>query len=463
MEKGALRKVAGYILIVTVVPYFISQMIQPISAPQFISLFIFISFIAGSLFYWSFRNVFALIGVALLLGFRVLDVEHLIEFASLDIVLFLVGMMTVIAFLEEKKFFDWFINVLIKPFAEKPPILIAVLLFLGAIMAALVDEVTSILFMTVIMMKVLHGYGIEGKKALPFIMFLVFTTNIGSSALPVGNPIGVLIAFKAGLTIADFIRWVFPLAMLNSIIVTLIGMVYLGRLAGFGGKHSNKPRPALELEKVEVTRDVKISIGLFVAVIAGLILHSKIEELLGLAKNQMLLGVPLFGAGVALLFGRTRAHELIAKVDWWTLLYFLLLFASVGTLAFTGVTGNIALVISRSAGNLFSTMLLVGGVISILTAFIDNVLAVATMIPVVQSLATTGINVEPIWWIMLIGGTYCGNATIIGSTANFVAAGLVEKMGVGQFSMVNWMIMGTAISVPTFLIAFALLWIQVGL
>jgi Na+/H+ antiporter NhaD/arsenite permease-like protein len=105
-------------------------------------------------------------------------------------------------------------------------------------------------------------------------------------------------------------------------------------------------------------------------------------------------------------------------------------------------------------------MLLVGGIVSVLTAFLDNVLAVATIAPVVKALSGT-IPLDPVWWIMLIGGTYCGNATIIGSTANIVAAGMVEKKGIGSFSMLNWMKIGIPISLLTFAIAFILLYLQV--
>jgi len=209
-----------------------------------------------------------------------------------------------------------------------------------------------------------------------------------------------------------------------------------------------------------LSRDLKVAVVVFVAVIAGLVLHQRIEEVLGLGKNVMLLGVPLIMSGIVLMINRSHARELIEKVDWWTLLYFLLLFTSVGTLKFTGITDRIATTISQSVSGLFLTMLLVGGIVSILTAFMDNVLAVATIAPVVQALAKTGIPIEPIWWIMLIGGTYCGNATVIGSTANIVVAGLIEKRKIGQFSMVNWILLGTPISILTFFIAFALLWIQ---
>jgi len=88
-------------------------------------------------------------------------------------------------------------------------------------------------------------------------------------------------------------------------------------------------------------------------------------------------------------------------------------------------------------------------------------LAVATLIPVVYSIgSTSNVPLEPIWWMLLIGGTYCGNATIIGSTANIIAAGYVEKRGYGSFSMLKWILIGTPISIVTFLIAYALLYLQ---
>ncbi|MEM2925474.1 MAG: SLC13 family permease [Methanocellales archaeon] len=443
----------GYFAVISVI-FLVTTTILPLNIPQKISLLIFISFIAGSLFYWHCRNAFALAGIALLLGFKILDVEHLIAFANLDIVLFLIGMMIIVGFLEEKKFFDWLIIITLKPFIQKPSLLLAVLLILGSVMAALVDEVTSILFMSAIMLRVLRGYGFEGEKVLPFIMFLVFTTNIGSSALPVGNPIGVLIAFKASFTIEDFIIWVLPPAIISSIIITLIGLLYLKRRVGFG-----KVACAIEFGEFKLNKDLKISTGVFIAVIAGLVLHFKIEETLGLEKNIMLLGIPLMMAGVVLMISRDRARDLVEKVDWWTLLYFILLFASVGTLKYTGVTDCIAHLISALAKDLLSTMLLVGIVVSVLTAFMDNVLAVATLVPVIQALEGNS-NLDPVWWIMLIGGTYCGNATIIGSTANIVAAGLMEKKNIGHFSMLGWMKIGVIVSILTFLIAFALLYVR---
>jgi Na+/H+ antiporter NhaD/arsenite permease-like protein len=426
-----------------------------------LSLVIFTAFIAGSLFYWNFRNAFAFIGISLLLVFNVLDIGHLIAFAHLELILFLVGMMIIIGFLEERGLFNWFIPIILKPFVTRPFLLIGILLLLGTLMAALVDEVTSILFMSVLMLKVLDGYGISGRHALPYIMFLVFTTNIGSSALPVGNPIGVLIAFGAGLTVMDFLRWTFPIAIVCSLVTTVIAVIYLKRTSSLSPAQKGVPAGShLKLEEIPLTRDIRVAALIFVLVIAGLILQNHLEGYFGLDKNILLLGIPLSMAGVVLIVNREKAHTLVERVDWYTLLFFLFLFAGVGSLNYVGITDKIASLVLGSGGDLLTTMLLVGGITSILTPFLDNVLAVATIMPVVKALSGS-VPLAPVWWIMLIGGTYCGNATIIGSTANIIAAGMVEKKGMGSFSMLDWMKIGVPISLLTFGIAFTLLYIQV--
>lgn len=461
MKNTELLKVAGFFGLVAAVPSLLSVILAPLNTSQILSLVIFTSFIAGSLFYWQFRNAFAFIGISLLLAFNVLDIEHLILFANLELILFLVAMMIIVAFLEERGVFNWLVTVIIRPFSDKPYFLIGILLMVGALMAALVDEVTSILFMSAIMFKVLDGYGISGKNVLPYIMFLVFTTNIGSSALPVGNPIGVMIAFGAGFSVMDFLRWTFPIAIICSLVTAVIALAYLKRTAPIGMVQTDSVSESkLKFEEIPLNREIMGGILIFVLVVGGLIMQSHLEQLFGLGKNILLLGFPLMMAGIVLVLDRQHAHKHIEKVDWYTLLFFLFLFAGVGSLKYVGITDKIASLVTGTGGDLLVMMLLVGGIISILTAFIDNVLAVATIMPVVEALSGT-IPLAPVWWSMLIGGTYCGNATLIGSTANIVAAGMVEKKGLGSFSMLGWMKIGIPVSLLTVGIAFILLYMQV--
>ena len=181
-----------------------------LNTEQIASVTIFASLIVGTLLFWRFRLAFALVGVALMLGLGLLNTDTMIEFAGFDMILFLVGMMIVVGFLEEKKFFEHLLGKIMKGVGNNPVKLVIILMLMSALFAALVDEVTSILFMTA---TVLHLTGKLRISAIPLVMMTVFATNIGSSATVVGNPVGVLIAMRAELTFMEFLRWATPISV----------------------------------------------------------------------------------------------------------------------------------------------------------------------------------------------------------------------------------------------------------
>lgn len=107
------------------------------------------------------------------------------------------------------------------------------------------------------------------------------------------------------------------------------------------------------------------------------------------------------------------------RVDWWTLSFFIFLFASVDTMKILGITTVLAEGLYGLSGSDETSLFLVSvPIISVLSALMDNVLAVATFILVIHEFGDMGINNYPFWWAMLFGGTFFGNLTLIGSTAN---------------------------------------------
>ena len=90
----------------------------------------------------------------------------------------------------------------------------------------------------------------------------------------------------------------------------------------------------------------------------------------------------------------------------------------------------------------------------------DNVLAVATFIPIIGDIKDAGIHVFPLWWGMLMSGTMFGNLTVIGSTANIVAMGQLEKEYGKHISFWEWFKPGLVVGVITWVVALLLLWIQ---
>jgi Na+/H+ antiporter NhaD/arsenite permease-like protein len=342
-----------------------------------------------------------------------------------------------------------------------------VMMALAAFSAALVDEVTSILFMVAAMLNLL---GRAKINPAPYILMLVFTTNIGSSATVVGNPVGVIIAMRSGLTFSDFLRWATPisiacLALTISICLKLFAKDIKALKPILSGSRGEKRLEHMLADDKKKMGGVRTAGWLFAAVVGALILHHPIEHALHLEKNTMLLGIALIGAGAALAITGEKSRELVEKrVDWWTLAFFLLLFASVGTLKQSGVTGVLAgRIVEASGGDVRILTTMFTWASGLLTSIMDNVLAVATFVPIVGDVASSGLRTFPLWWAMLFGGTIMGNATLIGSTANIVAVGLMERRGVGTITFRQWLKPGLTVAILTTILANILLLLQLPL
>jgi len=459
-----LRPWGWYALGVILTPWLLAQL--GLTAAQMLAVGGFCVILYGAILFWEHRLAFAFLGIALLLATSLLDVPHLIEFAGLDIILFLVAMMTVVGFLEEKRFFEYAIDHLLLVVGPHPQRLMVVMMVIACISAALVDEVTSILFIVAAMLNLLER---SKLNPLPYILMLVFTTNIGSSATVVGNPVGVIIALRSGLTFSDFLRWAAPVSIVCLLVAIPLCLwmfrkdirALKGVLAGRKGERTLEQLA----EEPHLTRGIRTAGLLFSGTVLGLILHHQIEHLLGLPRNTMLLGVALIGAGIALAISGDKARHLVEKrVDWWTLSFFVMLFASVGTLQQSGVTSVLAArIIELSGGSIPVLASLFVWSSGALTAVMDNVLAVATFVPIVSDVAQAGYQTFPLWWAMLFGGTLMGNATLIGSTANIVAAGLLERRKVGEITFAQWLKPGLTVAILTMILATLLILAQLSL
>lgn len=432
------------------------------TSKQVISTVVFLTILCGTLFYWKFRLAFAFSGVAILLGAKLIDVPHVIEFAGLDIILFLVGMMTLVGFLEENHFFEYLVAKAVDAIGERPYLLMTVLMMLSSLFAALVDEVTSILFMMSAMFHIVNRYKVS---PIPFLLMIVFATNIGSSATAVGNPIGVMIALKGELSFVDFLRWAAPISAVCILItIPLCFLLFKKDIAALGAKMKKDKEGKLhELRHVAYKKsEIQICWALFLSTIASLVLHHNLEKVLHLEKNTLLIGTALFFAGISIFLKAKEAREFFnRRVDWWTLTFFLALFASVGTLKYVGVTEQIAKGMLQLAGGGYGFLLgIFTSAICILTAFMDNVLAVATFIPILSDIEKAGIYIFPLWWAMLFGGTMFGNATVIGSTANIVAMGMLEKASGEHIQFMEWLKSGVVVSTITIIVAMVLLYAQ---
>ena len=442
-------------------------LLSSFSFRQIVSLAIFSMIIAGTLLYWKYRLSFGLLGVSILLILGLLNIETLIEFAHIDIILFLIGMMTVVGFLEEVHFFEYIVYKIIGVVGKNALFLYMILLGMSAIFSALVDEVTAILFMVALTWEISRVYN---TNPLNLILGVTFATIIGGSATVVGDPVAIIVAFEGKLSMGDFLVWATPI----TILATLYIMYITSRLFKEDIKDLQRNMVNLSVEAAmeHFTKfeeiDQRISWLVFLGTIGGIILHKQIADLatyflkVPVLADTILIAISLFFAGIVLILKKEEAHDLIThKVDWWTLVFFIAFFSSVGTLKVVGITDLIANAIVQVAGGVPGNIfLLVSVIVGILSPLMDNVLAVAAFSPIIHSIGVYGIDTFPMWWGLLFGGVFMALITPVGATASIVVLGILERRKIGVIPMRQWVKIGLLTAIPSFLMALAILYIR---
>ena len=329
---GTRRDFAIYLGIIIAAGILLFYLLRDIR--QTLAATIFLVTVLGTLMFWKFRVAIAFLGLVLLLITRTVDLSTAIESMNLDVILFLVGMMVIVGLLRQSGFFRWLLIKVLRLSKFEPHWLLVMILILSSVMAALVDEVTSILFTSALVLDLCDHFGVNPVK---YIIAVVLATNLGSSWTVLGNPIGILIAFKSGLAFEDFIKFAFPVGVLSLLCLIVIVLIwfrkdfpelregYKRELARGGVRDQAADAGVRFLDDWAKIKDKKLFIGsvaIFVTVIISLVLNHRLELWFELAPNTLLFATPILGAGIVMLWRRSEAREYIQRdVDWWTLVF----------------------------------------------------------------------------------------------------------------------------------------------
>ena len=401
---------------------------------------VFISIIFGTLFFWGFRLAVAFLGLAVLIFNKSMDIPTFVSSSSLEVIMFLVGMMVIVGALRDLGFFTWIVQLIVSMPNLNGNKFIFVTATASALLACAVDEVTSIIFISTLIFQVCDRLKLN---ATPYILISVLATNIGSAGTMMGNPVGIFIGTKGQLTFGDFMIWSFPLMLVSLFVTTGLLLWYFRKdLAKFDVSLQERLARGLSIAPVVKVPYMR-GLILIVLTVLAIASHHQTEELLGLDKNSVLLVMPLICAGIVMILKPDRARYYVEKeVDWWTLIFFMLLFAVAGTLEHTHVDQVLANGFSKIAGSSVESLVpFIFTVSAFGSAFVDNVIFVAAFSPVIEQLSVT-IKDLPLWWALLFGACFGGNITMIGSTANIVALGMLEKHGGSQITFFQWFKIG---------------------
>ena len=388
------------------------------------------------------RSLAAITGAMIVLALHVMPFDAAMEPIDFNTLGVLLGMMLFVSVVKLSGVFE-FLAIKCARLAKGDPWKIMLLfVLLTAVLSAFLDNVTTVLLigpMTLTVCKLLD------VNPIPFFMTEILASNIGGTATLIGDPPNIMIGSAAGYSFFDFILYDAPAVAI--ILVAILGVFYAlyGRKMNVDDEHKARIMELDEHAQIKNRRLLKQSVVMTALVVVGFMAHGA----LGLESCIIALGA----AGIIMLISGESIEEALSNVEWTTLSFFAGLFVIVGALAETGVIGMLANgMIDATGGNVFITMLvlLIGS--AVISSFLDNIPFVATMIPILLAMESTGMDVTPLWWAVSLGACLGGNGTLIGASANVVLSDISKKHGY-EITFAKFFKTGFPIMLLTILIA----------
>ena len=414
-------------------------------AQQIISIIIFVVTMAAIMTEKVHRALAAVAGATLLLVCQILDVESLASYIDFNTVGILIGMMLFVSVVKISGLFEYIAIKAAKLSKGKPWIIMILFFIITAVLSAFLDNVTTVLLvgpMTIAVTEML------GLNPVPFLITQILASNIGGTATLIGDPPNIMIGSAAGLSFNDFIVNTGVPAVIIGILTILCFYFIYGRKLHVT---LEKMAAVMELDENKAIKDKVLliqSVVVMICVVVAFMLH----DALGIQSATIAIA-----AAAVILFlshGKADPEEIIATVEWPTIVFFVGLFGVVGGLQQTGVIDMMAkFLINVTQGNDLLMLLLILWVSAILSSFLDNIPFVATLIPLIITMGKSGMDIAPLWWALSLGACLGGNGTLVAASANVVLSGISKRDGheitFGSYFKIGFPLMIMSIIVST--------------
>ena len=389
------------------------------TSTQIIAIVIFLVTMAAIMTEKLHRTVAAVAGALLLILTGVLSVESGFSYVDLNTLGVLIGMMLFVAVVKNSGIFEYIAIKAAKIAKGRPWPLMVLFALITAVLSAFLDNVTTVLLIGPMTLAITSMLRIN---PIPFFMTQIMASNIGGTATLIGDPPNIMIGSAAGLSFTDFITNT-GVAVLFVLAATIVCFYFI-----YGRKLHVEPEAMdsiLQLDENKAIKDRSLlikSVVMILLVVFGFVFHSQL--------HLESCTIALTAAAVMLLIGRQDVEEIVAGVEWTTILFFTGLFIGGGGLQETGVIQILANgLMDLTEGHMTLTILLILWVSAIVSSFLDNIPFVATLIPLILTMQSSGVDVTPLWWAVSLGACLGGNGTLIGASANVVLSGISNRHG----------------------------------
>ncbi len=368
-----------------------------------------------------------------------------------NVILMIFGTMGIVALFIESKMpalmADWIIE-------KAPNITVAILWLsvLSGLISAFVDNVATVLMVAPVALTISKKLKVN---PVPSLIAIAIASNLQGAGTLVGDTTSIMLGAQAQM---DFFDFFFFKGKISLFFVVQTGFL-IATLVLYALLPKQKAKPSID-QKTVVT-DYFPSF-LMIGVVVFLIAASFIPGKPAITNGLICVGLMVIGI-VRKMFkvpGRNAVKDTLKEVDFFTLFLLCGLFIVIRSLENAGVIVAIGDFVSRMAGNnLFVAYSIIVWTSVLISAFVDNIPYVATMLPVTAIIAANmGIQPEVLYFGLLIGATLGGNLTPIGASANITAIGILRKDG---YEVKTWdfMRLGIPYTLSAVTVGYLLVWL----
>ena len=361
------------------------------------------------------------------ISFGIKDVFGAIDF---NVLMMIAGTMGIVSLFIESKMPMRIADVMLSKFKNVKSAIVAMAVLAGVV-SAFIDNVATVLMIAPIALAVCKK---QNMSPVPAIISIAISSNLQGAATLVGDTTSILLGGYADMTFFDFfvfkgkpgIFWAVELGAALTVIILL----YLFR---------NETQRLSLTDKTEVTDYVPSF--LMVGVVVLLILASFIPKPQGGAwltlydHRNGIICLTLLAIGLVINLCKSKSTAslkmVFSEMDYRTILLLASLFVVIGSITAAGVIDKLAQgLVSLGGGNLFLMYTVIVFASVLISAVVDNIPYVLTMLPVVTGVAQS-MEVEPfvLYFGLLVGATLGGNITPIGASANITGIGILRREG----------------------------------
>ncbi len=383
------------------------------------------------------RAAGALIGAVAMALFGVLSPQEAYSAIDLDTIVFLLGMMILVAHLEIAGFFE-LLELWILKRAKTQHQLLALVIASSGLLSPLFMNDTICLMFTPVLVRLVQRLKLD---PVPYLLGLVLAANAGSMATLIGNPQNMLVGLRSGLSFVKFLLALGPAALLSLVIIYFAILLFFRKsLAGALLERPDLP----EYHELAVQRGLlSVSFGTLVLFL-GLLVFGTPPQWAAISCAALLL-----------VLASNRPRRALQHVDWTLLLLFAGLFVVMRGVEATSWLDRLVSWAGPgvNASGIVSVLALV-----VLTVVVSNLVS---NVPAVLLLAPILVRVEAgseSWLVLAMASTLAGNLTIIGSAANLIVLEIASQRGV-HISFWTYLKVGLPVTIAT--IAISMVWLMV--